>query len=330
MTLSASVEDFRVALRQPVVTARGRITERAGQILELRDEAGRCGTGELAPLPGWSSVDPAEARRQLVAGADALESEADWLAAVTAPEARAALDAALRGLDAARAGRPLWEELGGRDGAVEVNALVVGDTPDALGLAAERALGEGYRTVKVKAGLGDDPARMTALARVLGAAGVRVRVDANSAWTVSEAAAALVRLDHQLGDRIEYVEDPVESLRDLAELRPRSPVAVAADELSRSAGALDRIIDGGLADVVVLKPPLLGGITPTLEQARRARAHGVDVVVSSLYDGPVGLEAWCHVAAAVGGDRAHGLGTAALLDDRRAERLVPRRGLIRL
>ena len=106
--------------------------------------------------------------------------------------------------------------------------------------------------------------------------------------------------------------------------------ALAADELVRRPVDVDEIVRGGLADVLVLKPALVGGITDTLGLVDRARQGGLDVVLSSIYDGPVGLSAWCHLAAALGGDRAHGLGTATLLADAGAGHLVPRQGRITL
>ena len=58
-------------------------------------------------------------------------------------------------------------------------------------------------------------------------------------------------------------------------------------------------------------------------------------MISSVYDGPLGLRAWCHLAAALDGTRAHGLGTADALDDSGPQaplvaRLVPRAGHIQL
>ncbi len=331
MRLHARIDELRIGLREPVITARGPIFERSGHILVLRDQAGRWGRGELAPLPGWSEVTGVEALRQLEACADALTRGEAWLPAAEAPEVRAAVDAALQTLAAARAGLPLWQHLGGGQGQVTVNALVVGATPAALGRAAGAAVGEGYRTLKLKLGMGDDPTRASAVLSALDEAGageVLVRLDANGAWGVDHAVTALDELAALFGDRLEYVEDPVATPEELRGVRERSPVPVAADDLALS--ALDAVVADRLAEVVVVKPPLVGGITPTLELARRARASGIDVVVSSLYDGPVGLAAWCHLAAAIGGRRAHGLGTATLLADGSAEHLVARAGVIRL
>ena len=87
--------------------------------------------------------------------------------------------------------------------------------------------------MKVKVGggpLDDDADRVAAVRAALGPAG-RIRLDANGAWDVDAAVAALDRL---AGFDLELVEQPVADLADLARVRRRVAVPVAADESLRS------------------------------------------------------------------------------------------------
>lgn len=331
--VDAAVETFRVGLRSPVATARGTIFERSGVVVVLRDDHGCWGRGEAAPLPGWSTIEADEAAAQLRAWADSTAG-AGRVAPIDAlaPEVAAAADTAWRSLEAAAAGVPLWRALGAASGVVRVASLVVGSSPATLADHVSAELATGARVLKTKLGMDDDAERLRALADVVDA-DVRLRLDANGAWNVDEAAERLVMIAEVLGDRVEFVEDPVTGIDDLERLAARrvpGGPALAADEAIRDPGDAARVSAAGSVEVVVVKPPLVGGIGPTLAIAAEARIHGVDVVVSSLYDGPVGLGAWLHLAAALPGARAHGLGTAALLDGDFAGHLVPSGGLVRL
>ena len=208
---------------------------------------------------------------------------------------------------------------------VEVNTMIPRVAPR---LAARMAVVSGCATVKVKVGDPDGEARVRAVREAVGPA-VRIRVDANGSWALDEAAAALARLAVW---EIELVEDPVADLRDLAALRRRSPVPVAAEMAIRCLEDVVELRRLDAADVLVLKPQRIGGIAAALRAAELAA--GVPVVVSSALETSVGLASCLAVAAALPGSRyAHGVGTAPLLaEDVTANplrplggRLVPRR-----
>ena len=330
MMYDVRVDRFRIGLTEPIETARGTIFEREGWILVVQDDAGHWGRGEVAPLPGWSSIslDAAEAELDIAAGRIRRDGFDDADAGL-APEIRAAVDCARHSLDAARAEQPLWRHLGGTGNEVWVNALVVGARPDDLAASARRAIEAGSTTLKGKLGMGDDRARLEAIASEL-TEGVGVRLDANAAWGAAEAIDRIEDAHGLLGEHLEYVEDPVADMGDLATVRNGVTAQLAVDELVRGSADVDLVVERGLADVLVVKPALVGGVTETMALAARAGVGCLDVVLSSVYDGPVGLAAWCHLAAALGGDRAHGLGTATLLADAGAAHLVPRQGRITL
>lgn len=202
---------------------------------------------------------------------------------------------------------------------VEVNATV--PAVAASDVAGVLARFPGCSTAKVKvAQQGQDLAvdldRVAAVRDVLGPGG-RVRVDANGAWDLEQAVRALTAL---AAYDLEYAEQPVSEVADLARLRTalaRAGVAVpvAADESVRRAEDPFAVALAGAADLVVVKVAPLGGVRRTLEVAGALREeHGVDVVVSSALDSSVGLAAGVRAGAALPGPvRAAGLGTAALL-----------------
>ena len=119
--------------------------------------------------------------------------------------------------------------------AVPVNVTVPACDPERAH-AIVRAGGCTTAKVKVAEGgqvLADDVARLEAVRDALGPDGL-VRVDANGAWDVDEAVAAIAALNRAAGG-LEYVEQPCAAVEDLAVVRRRVGVLVAADESIRRA-----------------------------------------------------------------------------------------------
>ncbi len=132
-----------------------------------------------------------------------------------------------------------------------------------------RREGEGRRPGSTPA---DDVARVEAVAAAVAAAGgpsARVRVDANGAWAVDDAVRALAALERAARsggvDGLEYAEQPCATIDELAALRRRTAVPIAADESVRVPSDPLAVARAGAADVLVLKVVAARG---------RPRLHG--------------------------------------------------------
>jgi O-succinylbenzoate synthase len=193
---------------------------------------------------------------------------------------------------------------------------------------------DGCSTIKVKVAekgqtLEDDIDRVAAVRAALLAASAhepRIRIDANGAWSVDAAVSAIRELDQAAGG-LEYVEQPCATMTELAAVRARVSVPIAADESIRTAADPILAARTGAADIVVIKVAPLCGVTLALEVAAAA---GVPVVVSGAMDSSVGLAGGLAAAAAL--ERlpyACGLGTGVLFaQDLIAEPLRPRGGTL--
>ncbi|WP_243742438.1 o-succinylbenzoate synthase [Actinorugispora endophytica] len=209
--------------------------------------------------------------------------------------------------------------------AVPVNATVPAVGPEE---AARVVAGSGCGTAKVKVAEkgqveADDLARVEAVRDAIGPGG-RVRVDANGAWDVDTAVRVIGALDRF---DLEYVEQPCATLDELALVRRRVAVPIAADESIRRAEDPLRVRAADAADIVVLKVQPLGGVRAALEVAE---ACGLPVVVSSAVETSVGLAAGVALAAALPElPYACGLATMRLLEtDVCADPLLPVDGFV--
>lgn len=174
----------------------------------------------------------------------------------------------------------------------------------------------GCATAKVKVAepgqsLADDQARLEAVRDAIGSDG-RIRIDVNGGWSVDDAVAATGVLERAAGG-LEYVEQPCASVEELAAVRRRVEVPIAADESIRRAEDPFRVRDLAAADIAVLKVQPLGGVRACLEIAEQI---GMPVVVSSALETSVGLAAGVALAAALPElPHACGLATGQLLTD---------------
>lgn len=195
---------------------------------------------------------------------------------------------------------------------VPVNATVPAVSPDAVPDVLARFPGCTTAKVKVAApgqDAGDDLDRLAAVRAALGPAG-RIRVDVNGAWDVPTATSLIPRYERAAGG-LEYVEQPCASVEELAHVRRRVDVPVAADESIRRAADPLRVVQLEAADVVVLKVQPLGGVRACL---RLAAVIAKPVVVSSALETSVGIAAGVALAAALPAlPYACGLATVGLL-----------------
>jgi L-alanine-DL-glutamate epimerase-like enolase superfamily enzyme len=328
------VTPTRLVLRAPMRTSWGEMRERDVLLVRLDFGGGDFGLGEAAPLELYDGVSPAavsaalQAYGSVLAEVDPGAGHAELLAACAAerdlPEALAAIDLALWDRAGRRAGRPVAQLLA-EDAAssVAVNATLGAD--DRAGAAAQAAAAAraGFGCVKVKVGIGDDAGRVAAVRAAVGP-DVALRVDANGAW--SNAHEALANLRALVPAGLEYAEEPVHGVDALAAVQAARVVPIAMDESATEPGA----VESGATDAICLKIARCGGITGLLRDAAAARAAGSDVYVASTFDGPLGVAAGVHAAAALmaGGPMAPcGLATVSLFEGV-AGVLAPVRGAI--
>jgi L-alanine-DL-glutamate epimerase-like enolase superfamily enzyme len=324
----------RLLLRAPMRTSWGEMRER--EVLGVRLSWGDddFGDGEAAPLELYDGVSRAavvaalQAYEPVLRDADPAAEHDSLLAACAAerdlPQALAAIDLALWDRAGRREGRSVAQLLA--DGAapsVAVNATIGAEDRAGAAAQAAAAVRDGFDCVKVKVGIGDDAGRVAAVRAAVGP-DVAIRVDANGAW--SNAHESLANLRALVPAGLEYAEEPVHGVDALRAVQAASVVPVAMDESAVEPGAAG----SGATDAVCLKIARCGGISGVLRDARAARAAGSAVYVASTFDGPLGVAAGVHAAAALAASGPVawcGLATLGLFEGYEGV-LAPERGAI--
>src|SRR5829696_947291 len=311
---------YSLRFRDPYVTARGEIHERRLILVRIRGE-GLEGLGETAALSLRGGIEieaiAAEIRDRcwpaLLDGG--IEPGRIWSAIArcrnrgAGPQALAAVDIAVHDLVGRASGDPVWRLLGASEAnPVICNATLPAANPSETGRMAEEWRAQGFRTFKLKVGLAGDVTQVATVRQTLGPEAA-IRVDANGAWSVEDAAERLPAL---AAHTIELAEQPVGTFEQMVELRRRVEVRIAADESLVSPFDARRARDLEACEVAAVKVAKVGGLGAALEIAKVMPAY-----LSSALEGPVGIAAAAHAVQALryrGGDAgvAHGLATERL------------------
>ncbi|WP_201217740.1 o-succinylbenzoate synthase [Halochromatium roseum] len=194
---------------------------------------------------------------------------------------------------------------------IQINAAL-GAVADLQPEQIDQALAAGFRVLKVKVGVAPIEPELEAIQHLCARlpAAVRLRLDANRAWTLATTGKLIDAL-RPIADQIDCLEEPCAEATDtqLRTLQAQAPFALALDESLPGRGwPLDP--EQLPLRRLVLKPGVIGGLRPTLSLARRAQAAGLEVVITSLIESAAGLWSSAQLAAATGSAFAHGLATA--------------------
>jgi L-alanine-DL-glutamate epimerase-like enolase superfamily enzyme len=316
----------RVPFRRPLLDATGEYTHRRSWLLRVVDEAGNQGLGEAALNPFAEEV-PTDALARLMRALpqDLAHGRLPaWpeMAAEGEPgrAAMAAVEGALRALEAAQTGGP-------SPAPVAVGSVIGFAGPDAGADAAAQAVELGFETLNIRAGFERTTDQLVDRLRAIRGAvgpGPQLRVDVAGAWDLDTAEERLYAIEPF---RIEFVEQPLAAwdIGGHATLRSRVQVPIALDESIDSEYSVREALAGRAADVLIVKPARVGGSAVTLRIAEAAAAAGVGVALATYYETGVGIAAALRLAADLrdrGGERsaadpgsapAHALATSGLL-----------------
>jgi muconate cycloisomerase len=205
--------------------------------------------------------------------------------------AKCAVETALYDQQARRLGVPLSELFGGRvrDSLPIAWTLASGDTSKDIA-EAERVLdARRHNIFKLKIGLRsvrDDVAHVAAIKRELGDR-ASVRIDANQAWSVSEALTGMRRLADA---GVDMVEQPIAAhdKHGLTRLTQANIIPIMADEALHGPVDAFEVARLGGADIFAVKINQSGGLRGAAQVAAIAEASGVALYGGTMLEGAVG------------------------------------------
>ncbi len=309
---------YTLKFTEPFITAKGQINERNGFIIKLKGDSGISGTGDAAPFPDYGSESIKDAARALENFNLEIKIDLDNLFTSLdsvlhdfkdLPSIRHGLEQALLNLICKEKNITLNDLLRRKSNSIiNVNAVLGLMPPEQAVQSAQKFIEDGYSTIKLKVGrssFNEDLECIEGIRKING--NLKIRADVNGRWNLREARENIKRLERY---ELEFIEQPVKSFDEFIKLKGTSEIPLAADESVRSFDDADDFIRKKAADILVLKPMMIGGIIPTLKIIDRASDNGLRTVISSSFESAVGKSFAVFAASLIRENIAHGLSTA--------------------
>jgi L-alanine-DL-glutamate epimerase-like enolase superfamily enzyme len=196
---------------------------------------------------------------------------------------------------------PVYTLLGGKvRERIPLSYSVPFGEPKAMAEYALERVREGHRTVKVKVGNAPN-LDVEAVQRVREAIGpaVRLRVDANMAWSTAKEAIRLIRAMEPWD--LELVEQPLppRELDAMAEVRRAIGVPLMVDESIRTPRDAMEVIRRGAADIANVYVSEAGGLLNASRIFTLCEAAGMPCMIGSMPEFGIGTAAQIHLGVAM-------------------------------
>ena len=300
-----------VPLRVPFKTALRRVDSVEDVIVEIVTDTGHKGYGE-APPTGVITGDTTDAIigairdhiSKKIIGLD-MDNFEDVIQEVQSSivhnsSAKAAVDMALYDLYGQLFNIPVYKLFGGARKSITTDITISVNDPETMAHDAINAIERGYDTLKVKVGVDPslDVSRLSAVRNAVGN-NVRIRIDANQAWTPKEAVRILNSMQEK-GLNLELVEQPVKAadIEGLKFVTERSYVPVLADESVFSPEDALKIMQYHAADMINIKLMKCGGLYNALKIISAAEIYGVECMLGCMLEAKISVNAAVELACA--------------------------------
>lgn len=194
-------------------------------------------------------------------------------------------------------GQPVSMFFGGslRDSFASMYYVQTQDEIEVMLAQGREAVERGFETIYFKVGI-DEQRDVELVARMREAIGpsVRLRVDANEAWSTGTA----IRILRQMAPHVvEYIEQPVSmfDIDGLAHVRAAGGVAVGANQTAWGQHAVLEIVRKNAADVIMTDPHQEGGLLPVKRVLGLCEMATLPFVVHAFNATTISLLADLHV-----------------------------------
>lgn len=303
------IKKLRIKMKSPFKIAFAVQDYADNVIIKIVTDEGIYGLGEAAPFAPVTGetvdtvISTLNMFKEGLIGMDSLEIEKihvlmDRLIAGNTA-AKAAVDIALFDIMGKAMGQPLYKVLGGFSREVQNDVTIGIDTPENMANEAkERVEKDGFRILKIKAGINpDDDIKALKLIRETVGNDIRLRVDANQGYNVTEAVRVLKEFE-KIG--VEAVEQclPDWNIDDSKLIRDKVNMSIMLDESIHSPKDAAKACKAGAADVLNIKLMKCGGLYNALKINAIAEANDVRCMVGCMVESKIAITAGASLVAA--------------------------------
>jgi len=292
---AVQLQRVRIPLSKPYHISRGSTDSFRNIIIRIKGDDGFEGIGECV-FPSYainSSIDFAEKKLSgefipAIIGMDSMDIE--LIIKKLDPEQRlnlgpiAGIDLALWDLNGKALGLPVYKLLGGAVTLdIPVSYTLSIASPERMAERALEMMEYGYRTLVVKVGVGsieEDIDRVRIIREAVGPE-IKLRLDANGAYTVDNAIYMLQAVE---GHDLEYIEQPIPpgDMEGLRKLAASTDVPISIDEGLQNLTDAVNLVKSGAVRIFNIKPPRCGGLWLSKKIAAIAESAGIPCICGGL------------------------------------------------
>ena len=333
--MKATFQKYVLRFKVPGGTSRGvlKIKETWFIVLELNE---KWGIGECGMFRGLSADDRPDFENKLKWTCENIDIPKNELfnQLYAFPSIQFGLQTAFRSMDSADPFTLFPSEFTKGVEGISINGLIwMGPIPFMKKQILEK-LSDGFTCIKLKIGaidFNDELELIRSIRKEFSGDEIEIRVDANGAFSVSEALEKLKKLSEL---QIHSIEQPVAKGQwdEMARLCEDSPLPIALDEELIgifTKNEKQKLLDHINPHYIILKPSLVGGFKGSDEWTNLAEKRNIGWWVTSALESNIGLNAISQYTFTKNSKLPQGLGTGSLFSNNISSPLYVKDGMIR-
>ncbi|MCF6168048.1 o-succinylbenzoate synthase [Lutibacter sp.] len=314
----ANYKKYILNFKQASGTSRGILKTKETYFLKLVDGE-RMGVGECAVFRGLSIDDSPDYEEKLQWLCANINKNIDELLAnlVEYPSIQFGLEQAVLSLKSANLFELFPSKFTQSKDAININGLIWMGNESFMKQQIKEKIEAGFSTIKMKIGAINFDAEISLLKSIrkeFSSKEIELRVDANGAFSLSEALEKLKKLSEF---EIHSIEQPIKqgNIEEMAELCLNTPIPIALDE--ELIGIFNVTNKKKLLQIVnpqyiILKPSLVGGFKGSEEWVNLAEKQQIKWWITSALESNIGLNAIAQWTYTLNNKMPQGLGTGSL------------------
>ncbi len=316
--MKASYYKHILEFKRPSGTSRGILKTKETWFIIIEKD-GKRGIGECGILRGLSADDRPDYEAQLKSTCLDIEKGLDSLYAKNSqfPSIQIGLEMAFKSLESKNPFVLFPSDFTNGNASIDINGLIWMGDQAFMKQQIEDKIASGFNCIKLKIGAIDFKTELDILKGIrqnFSESDIELRVDANGAFSTTEALEKLKRLSDF---KLHSIEQPIKAgqLEDMAKLCEVTPLAIALDE--ELIGVFEDVDKKSLLQVInpqyiILKPSFIGGFKGSNTWINLAEKQNIGWWITSALESNVGLNAIAQYTYTKNSNLPQGLGTGSL------------------
>lgn len=332
--ITATYKPYTLNFKQASGTSRGILKTKATWFIILKD-SDKAGIGECGMFKGLSIDDRTDFEDKLQWTCDNINSGLNVLlnSLVEFPSIQFGLEMAFKSLVSKDGFKLFPSEFTQHESSIPINGLIWMGSETFMKQQIKEKLDAGFRCLKLKIGAIDFETELGLLKSIrneFSPNDVELRVDANGAFSISEALEKLKRLSDY---NLHSIEQPIKQGQwsQMRTLCKQTPLPIALDEELIGIFSVEKkkeLLKTINPQYIILKPTLIGGFQGSEEWIHLAEKHNIGWWITSALESNIGLNAIAQWTYTLGSKLPQGLGTGSLFTNNIVSPLVVKNGTL--